>query len=70
LVIVSAVLLLTHFFVAAAVVEEQLQPSDPNHPEYGLKPAATLDAVNGIRQRILALTLLLPLLEWILIIMV
>ncbi|KAL3787337.1 hypothetical protein ACHAWO_006263 [Cyclotella atomus] len=47
LVIVSAVSLLTHFFVAAAVEEEQLQPSDPNHPEYGLKPAAILDAVNG-----------------------
>jgi hypothetical protein len=39
--------LLTHFFVSATVAQEQLQPSDPNHPEYGLKPAATPDAVDG-----------------------
>lgn len=31
----------------ATAVHEQLQPSDPSHPEYGLKPTSKLDAVDG-----------------------
>jgi hypothetical protein len=37
----------THFFVSAEVEKEQLQPSDLNHPECGLKPVATLNALDG-----------------------
>ena len=59
--------LLPHFFVLATEAQEQLQPSDqnhpevleqlqpsdPNHPEYGLKPEITLrgDAVRKLPRK-------------------
>jgi hypothetical protein len=46
-VVVSAVLLLTHCSVSTEVEQEQLQPSDPNNPEYGLKPAAVPNALDN-----------------------
>jgi hypothetical protein len=46
-VLVSAVLLLTHCSVSTEVEQEQLQPSDPNNPEYGLKPAAVPNALDN-----------------------